>query len=398
MTGRRPSRTAAGSGETSPPKAARAGKVFRTEPASGASPAAAQGEAAVDASAAQRSRRPGRAVERIGYLAFTESAVLEPPPLVVISGKESGLAAEARQKLVEQVLPDESLRPLNLDVVSAPALDGFASLGEKLATLPFLAARRMVILRDVIELRNEDRIALRDAIPKDVEHAVLVIDDAGIPKPQRGRAPKDKVTSLGFTEGHPHAWVIDTDLDERQREAYVERLAKRCGVAVEAAARHYLAALESADEIRNAVERLSLVTKKITKDHVEDYVQPPGDPKLWDLGNAVARGDVGTALRLARDMTRRSEEAIGPLIWLAGDAQIAWELSHGASPQAWAAATGQSPFRAFKLIDVARRRSPARAREAVRLTMRALEDAITGKRLPDQALEEVIVRLAGRLV
>ncbi|HEV2038078.1 MAG TPA: hypothetical protein VGQ96_05660, partial [Candidatus Eremiobacteraceae bacterium] len=133
--------------------------------------------------------------------------------------------------------------------------------------------------------------------------------------------------------------------------------------------------------------------KKISKAAAEEYVKPPGDPKLWDLGNAVGRGDLPAALRLAHELVARPEEAAGPLIWLAGDAQIAWELSNGANPRSWAAATGQSPFRAMKLWDLARKRTPQQARDNVRLTMRALEDSLTGKRVADQALEEVIIRL-----
>ena len=121
--------------------------------------------------------------------------------------------------------------------------------------------------------------------------------------------------------------------------------------------------------------------KKITRSAAEEYVRPPGDPKLWDLGNAVGRGDLQAALRVARELVTRPEEAAGPLIWIAGDAQIAWELSSGANPRSWAAAT------------VARKRTPQQARDNVRLTMKALEDSLTGKRVPDQALDEVIIRL-----
>jgi hypothetical protein len=47
----------------------------------------------------------------------------------------------------------------------------------------------------------------------------------------------------------------------------------------------------------------------------------------------------------------------------------------------------------MKLWDFARQRSPQQARDNVRLTMKALEDSLTGKRVPDQALDEVIIRL-----
>lgn len=315
------------------------------------------------------------------------------PALVIITGKEHMLADEVLKRVVETAIPDESLRPLNVDTLDALETTDFSVLAEKLDALPFLAERRIVTVRNVLELRNDDRIELRDAIPSLAEHALLVIDDSGEPKPQRGKAPKDKFTSADFAAGHPDAVIVNCTLDEPERERYIDDYAKSLDIVVDAGARRYLAGFESVYEIRNALERLSLMGKKISRAAAEEYVKPPGDPKLWDLGNVVSRGDLGAALLLLHEMVARPEDATGPLIWLAGDAQIAWELVSGANPQSWAAATGQSPFRAMKLWDFARKRSPKLARDNVRLTMKALEDSLTGKRVPDQALEEVVIRL-----
>jgi DNA polymerase III delta subunit len=336
---------------------------------------------------------PAAALRRISYLQFTSAPPRALPGLVVIAGKEHLLADEVLRRIVETVLPDESLRPLNVDALDAATTDDYSSLAEKLSALPFLAERRVVIIRSTNELRNDDRIALRDAIPVIPEQSLLIIDDSGEPKPQRGKAPKDKVYAEGFAGAHPDALLIDTTLDERDREQYIETYAQAIGISVDAGARRYLAAFDSVYEIRNALDRLALVAKKITKAAAEEYVKPPGDPKLWDLGNAVGRGDLNAALRLAREIVTKPEDAPGPLIWLAGDAQIAWELANGATPNTWAAASGQSPFRAMKLWDVARKHTAQQARDNVKLTMKALEDSLTGKRVPDQALEEVIIRL-----
>lgn len=332
-------------------------------------------------------------LSRAGYRQFIASPPSRISSLIIIAGKEHVLADHVLTLIVETALPDESLRPLNVDALDAQAVDDFSVLAEKLSALPFLAGLRIVTLRNVIELRNDDRIALRDAIPELGEQAVLIIDDSGEPKSQRGKAPKDKVNSPDFAHGHASALLVNCTLDENEREAYIEDYASSIGVSVDVGARRYLAAFDSVYEIRNALDRLALVSKRISKAAAEEYVKPPGDPKLWDLGNAVGRGDLQLALKVSHEMVARPEDATGPLIWLAGDAQIAWELSNGANPRSWAAATGQSPFRAMKLWDLARKRSPQQARDNVRLTMRALEDSLTGKRLADQALDEVIIRL-----
>jgi len=334
-----------------------------------------------------------RALSRVGYRQFMTAQQAQPTRLVVVTGREHMLADEVLKNIVESTLPDESLRPLNVDMLDALATDDFGVLAEKLGALPFLAQQRIVTVRNAIELRNDDRIKLRDAIPELGEQALLIIDDSGEGRPQRGKAPKDKVNSADFATGTPNALIVDCTLDETERERYIEEYAKTIGVSVDTGARRYLAAFESVYEIRNALDRLALMSSKISKAAAEEYVKPPGDPKLWDLGNAVGRGDLHGALRLAHEMVSRPEDATGPLIWIAGDAQIAWELASGADPRSWAAATGQSPFRAMKLWDFARKRSPQQARDNVRLTMRALEDSLTGKRVADQALDEVIIRL-----
>jgi len=335
---------------------------------------------------------PAAGLRKLGYLPYI-TAPPAPPPLVIIAGKEHLLADEILRSIVESALPDESLRPLNVDTIDAAVTTDFDDLPEKLHALPFLAERRVVTIRGAAEMRNDDRIALRDAIGAIPEQSLLVIDDSGEPRAQRGKAPKDKVDSAGFASGQVSALLIDTSLAPADRERYIDRYAGSIGISVDAGARRYLGGFDSVDEIRNALDRLALMGKKITKAAAEEYVKPPGDPKLWDLGNAVARGDLDAAIRLAHEIVARPDDSPGPLIWLAGDAQIAWELTNGSDPNSWAAATGQSAFRAIKLWDFARKRSLQQARDNVRLTMRVLEDSLTGKRAGDQALDELIIRL-----
>ncbi len=333
------------------------------------------------------------ALARAGYHEFLDRDLGRLPGIVVISGREHALADDVVRRILAATFPDEQSKALNLDVVDATQLDDFAVINEKLATFPFLTDRRALVLRQTIELRNDDRADLQAAVARVDGEALLLIDDSGEPRAQRGKAPKDKVESWDFTAERVQTLVVDCTLDQAGRERYIETRAKELGIQVDAGARRYLAAFESVDEIKNALDRLALTGKRISKAAAEEYVRPPGDPKLWDLGNAVGTANLQAALRLLREVAPRAEDATGPLIWLAGDAQIAWELSNGATPQSWSYATGQSAFRAMKLWDLARRRSPQQARDNVRLTMRALEDSLTGKRLPDQALEEVIIRL-----
>src|SRR5579864_3801952 len=158
------------------------------------------------------------AVTRVGCRQFMASPPSPLPNLIIISGKEHLLADDVLKQIVASTLPDESLRPLNLDTLDAPTTDDFSVLAEKLQALPFLADRRIVTVRAAVELRNDDRIKLRAAITQLHQQSMLVIDDSGEPKPQRGRAPKDKVESDDFAADHEGSLLVNTTLEEAERE------------------------------------------------------------------------------------------------------------------------------------------------------------------------------------
>ena len=159
---------------------------------------------------------------------------------------------------------------------------------------------------------------------------------------------------------------------------------------IDAEARAVLADTEDVAEIKNALDRLSLTSKRIRVTDIRDYAVSPQESKLWDLADAVNDRDVARALAVAREF---SDNPIGPLQWLAGDAQVIWELSTGTRADDYARATGQNPWRIGKLTGASRRIAPGVARRNVDITMKALERSLTGLRQPAQTLEEVIVRL-----
>ena len=141
---------------------------------------------------------------------------------------------------------------------------------------------------------------------------------------------------------------------------------------------------------------MSLLRKQITEADVREYALPSSDVKFWDLAGAINEGKAALALALAKELVGEPGDAIGPLIWLAGEQQIIWELRNGALVTEYAAATGQNAWRVNKLLSVGRDISKKELKERVDVTMAALERSLTGRRQADQALEEVIVRLASR--
>jgi DNA polymerase III delta subunit len=321
----------------------------------------------------------------LDFLAVPHSPL---PSLVVLYGKEHILADGAIAAIVREAIPDESLRDLNVDALEAASVDGAGDIVSRVSALPFLAQRRVVLVRGSIDLKKDDRDEIVDACRDVPEHAVLVVDHSGKPARPQGRKPKDEASA--FASGTSSSLMLECALDAGGAARYINDYSAASGVKIDAEARALLADTEDVAEIKNALDRLALTTKRIRVADIREYAVSPQDSKLWDLADAVNERNVARALGMAREF---GDNPIGPLQWLAGDAQVIWELSAGARPDEYARATGQNPWRIGKLNGAARKIGPAQARRNVDITMKALERCLTGKREAAQTLEEVIVRL-----
>ncbi|MBV8365197.1 MAG: hypothetical protein JO194_01740 [Candidatus Eremiobacteraeota bacterium] len=330
----------------------------------------------------------------MGYLDFIADPPADPPRLIVVAGKEPALADDVLERLVAAALPDESLRALNADVIDAREASDFSAIAEKSAALPFLASRRVVIVRGTIDLKKEQRDEIAAAAALVPAGALLIVDHSGKPARPQGRKPADEAAA--FAKALPDSLLIDVTLNAAACERYIQMHAQRLGIEVDPGAAAALASVENVTEIKNALELLSLVKKHISEDDVREYALPSGDAKFWDLAGAINDGQAEHALRLARELVADPGDAIGPLVWLAAEQQMIWELRHGARAAEYAAATGQNTWRVSKLLGAGRGLSSKELKERVDVTMAALERSLTGRRQPDQALEEVIVRLTAR--
>jgi DNA polymerase III delta subunit len=340
-------------------------------------------------------RKPATVASRgakIGYYAFIDVPPNPLPPLIVITGKEHLLAAEVMRVILERAVPDETTRALNVDAVDGTDAAAVGEIAAKARALPFLAERRVVVVRGTIDLKADDRRSLVTACADLPDHAVIIVDHSGTPLRPQGRKPAEEALEIAASTAGGVA--IDCGLDSKSCERFINEVATAAGVQVSADARATLASTENAAEIRNVIERLALTAegKRITLEAVKGAIQSFDDVKLWDFTAAVHEGDVNTALRLLRDVLAKPDDVIGPLFALAADAIAIWELKHSTSQQ-YAAASGQNAWRLGKLHDAARSLSPENAGKAVTLTARALDHLFSGRREGGGLLDEVVVRL-----
>ncbi len=343
-------------------------------------------------SPAKKPSTPAKRGAKIGYYAFVDKSPDPLPPLVVIAGKEHLLAADVLRIILERAVPDESMRALNVDTIDGNDDSAVGDIASKARALPFLAERRVVVVRGTIDLKVDDRRALASACAELPEHAVVVIDHSGTPQRSQGRKPAEEASE--FASATAGGIVVDCTLDAKSCDRLIGELAAAAGVQISADARAMLASTESAAEIRSVIERLALTAegKRITLEAVKNAVQSVDDVKLWDFTAAVHAGDVDLSLRLLRDVLAKPDDVVGPLFALAADTIAMWELKH-ASPRDYAEASGQNAWRLGKLQDAARSFSPESAGKAVTLTTRALDHLFNGRREGGALLDEVVVRL-----
>jgi DNA polymerase III delta subunit len=328
----------------------------------------------------------------LSYYNFVDAQPDPLPRIIVLTGPQPMLASNIYARIIASVLPDESSRALNLDEIDASDDAAVQAIPGKAAALPFLSERRAVSVRGAVDLKTDDRAALRSVLEGVPEHALVIVDHAGIPQRAQGRRLADEAASLAGAADD--GIVVECTLDGRASGRFVDEAGAHAQVKIDPAARSLLAGSQDAAEITNVVERLALTAVKgrITAEAVKSSIQPYDDIRLWNFAAAVHAGDTDAALRLVREVMDKPENIAGPLFVLAADSIVIWELKRSTSNE-YAEAAGLSPYRVSALQSAARTVTLEVAAKAVNLTKRALEYMYTGHGDPSVMLDELIVRL-----
>ncbi len=326
------------------------------------------------------------------YFDFVDAPPDPLPSVVVLTGAQHLLAADIVSRIIDAVIPDQALRALNLDEIEGADKAAVRAIPGKAAALPFLALRRALIVRGVVDLKSDDRGDLRTALEGVPEQALVIVDHSGAPQRAQGRRLADEAVALASAADD--GVVVECKLDAKSSGRFVDEAAAKAGVTVEAAARSLLAGSQDAAEIKNVVERLALTAVKgrITAEAVKGLIQPYEDIKLWNFTAAVHAGDTDAALHLVREVLDKPEDIAGPLFVLAADAIAIWELKFTPAKE-YADASGLSPYRVFALQSAARSASIDQAAKGVTLTKRALDHMFSGRGDPAVLLDELIVRM-----
>ncbi len=309
--------------------------------------------------------------------------------LVVVEGTERALAERALEVLLERLLPPD-MRELNLERIPAAEWTDAGRAREAVQAMPFLADRRVVVVSDAQTLKAQPRRDLFEVMESVPDGNTLIVMDLLSPRSQRPQP-------LGAQAGRA-ALRIDTTANEEARGRFVDEVLEALGASAEPRVRSELARSEvDLASVRNDLEKLALVGKKITYKALEGESLAIEDPKAYRYASALVEGHVGEALGIAHEFFANDPRgaAIPLLSALATECGLLWELARpgGELP-------ARAKWRERILRPIAGRVGERRARIAYERAVLGVEAIVTGAAGSDPddhrtLVERITAELAG---
>lgn len=310
--------------------------------------------------------------------------------LVVIEGEDAILAQRALDAVLDRLLP-EDMRALNCDVFDGPESDAIGrAAGDAVNAMPFLADRRVVVVRNCQRLRAQPRRDLWAVAENVPAGNTLILEDLFPP------AKKTKPEPFGQLAGRK-ALRIDTTPNADVRERFVRETLHRLGAKAQPRVIAVLAEGNSdLGAIQNDLEKLALGGGTITMADLERESLSIEDPKAWQYAAAVVEGRGRDALAIAFELFANDPRgAAVPLASaLAGEFALLWELARPGGGELPA----RHRWRERMLRPIAKRVGERRARFGYESAVRGFEAVVTGRADDPRAMIELLtVELVGRL-
>jgi len=300
-------------------------------------------------------------------------------PIYVLHSEHPILIERVVSALRDATVPPAA-RGFNYDVVEGkPSANRIVGLAQ---TLPMMAARRMVYVRDLAGLPADEGEALLAYVAKPNPSTVIVAVTSKLDKRLKLFAQLSK-------KGLLH--VLDAP---RQVAPWVRAEAQAQGVKIDGAAVTRLV-----DAVGNDLSRLALAlgqlalyagNRAITADDVDDLIADTRERSVFELTDAIGAADRGRALAAVASLCDQRESAVGVVVMLARHirqlALVHTLRANGTPRPQWASMLGVPPFVVDKIAAQARAYSPrslAIATQRLATVDRALKGDITLVAQPD---------------
>lgn len=293
--------------------------------------------------------------------------------IFVLLGEESFLVQRALKRLLEERLPADA-REFNFDIFDGEEARASAVL-ERAQTFPVLAPRRMILIRNAQEVRKGELDLFEKSFPKIPETTDLILTASKI---DRRLSFWQRVEALGKIR------VLRAPPLRELPQWIVEEAGYR--ISPEAAEGLVSAVGSDLSQIHTTLEKLHLLKgdKEISLADVTSCVLPFAFGSVFELTDAVGRGDLAKALILFRRGSAAGESVIALTALLARHFRILSRIREGEN-------AGIPPFFVKDYQRQAARFSPQELEEKRERIFRA-DWALKSSPIPSSILFERLLR------
>ena len=313
------------------------------------------------------------------------------PSVLLFEGEEEELKQGALKALRSAVLP-AGMEDLNEMVLEAPETDSIIAAAE---TLPFMADRRLIIVRDHPALtgRGEADEKLIAYLPSFPSTALLVFYCVG--KPDGRKKLYSAVKKLGG--------VVSFDrMKGAELTRYVTEAFRSAGKECDERTAEYLIFTVGANAglLRNEVNKIAAHAgdaPSVTADDVSALATPSTECTVFQMVDAVVFGQSRRALLLARNQLLNGEDPAGLLAMLLRQYRLLQHVKimqyEKRSRNEIREAMGLSPYVVEQYVKQASAYTGGQVRRAAGLCLDTEYAFKSGRITPDSALDSLLIKL-----
>lgn len=330
-------------------------------------------------------------------------------PVRLIKGDDPVLIGDALKAALDELVGDGDRSLLVDEVDDERYLTGdvahISPLVDAAQTPPFLTERRIVVGRHLARFTTAESVAplvayLADPLPTT---SLVLVWDKGPRYTGRSTVPKSLTEALKKAGGITIATGVPANA--KGRDAWLKERLDGADIRLDRRAQTLLAErlgedLNRLGAILDVLEATYGPGSTLGADELEPFLGEAGGVPPWELTDAIAAGDIATALdRLRRMSSGGDRHALQIMATL--HRHVAGLMRLDGAPvrsrDEAAQLLGMSPFPAEKLMKLARRTGSERIREQVLLVAQADLDLRGAKEWPDDLVLEVLVARLARL-
>lgn len=313
----------------------------------------------------------------------------------LVKGDDQALVDEAARDLIHRLAGEED-PTLVVEDHRGPDLDVGAVL-DACSTPPFLASRRVVVMRDIGQLRSGDADQVAAWMAHPLETTSLVLVSGGGPTPL-------KLANATKRAGQVVDAAVPTAREPRSRWLAQRLRAAPIQLDARATARLGEHLGEDLGRLAGLLDMLAAAYGEgstVTLDDLEPFLGAAGSVALWELTDAIDKGDTEAALTVLHRMLDAGQRH--PLVVMAVlhrhyAAMLRLDGSGAASAAEAAQTLGlKSPFVAGKALTQVRRLGSEGVAQAVRALAAADLDLRGATGWPHEMVMEVLVARLSRL-